>query len=323
MRHEIGPIRPWTPSDNSPWKRNRIVDRGVFGERSFRCPDATVPWVISTVDLEARHAHKSVHRCQDGFEAHVAVEPDTGLFTAGELTKATGEDNQRPWSGWPCSTTNRPNSRCWPIRPTGPATRGPASQRPGSPRHQTAAGAGPPSPAGSPRRLHRRRDHRHGHVRARHHPASDRHPLCRRSVLPRLPATAMLHHVQVRTNHADPPTPLANLPALTLARRRSTALPRVRSTRDSTGASQGFGSSQARRAGVSGCRGCVSMTSTVPSWCPSAIMIGAAENGRRKLAPHQWVVDGAWINGGVGNRIRGVGADRRRAQAGSRRLPGG
>jgi hypothetical protein len=32
--------------------------------------------VISTVDPEARHAHKTVHRRQDGFKAHVAVEPD-------------------------------------------------------------------------------------------------------------------------------------------------------------------------------------------------------------------------------------------------------
>jgi len=46
--------------------------------------------VISVVDPEARHAHKTVHRRQDGFKAHVAVEPDTGLVTACELTKAAG-----------------------------------------------------------------------------------------------------------------------------------------------------------------------------------------------------------------------------------------
>jgi hypothetical protein len=34
-----------------------------------------------------------VHRRQDGFKAHVAVEPDTGLFTAGELTEAAGEEH--------------------------------------------------------------------------------------------------------------------------------------------------------------------------------------------------------------------------------------
>jgi IS5 family transposase len=48
--------------------------------------------VISTVDPEARHAHKSVHRRQDGFKAHLAVEPDTGLITDCALTKAGGVD---------------------------------------------------------------------------------------------------------------------------------------------------------------------------------------------------------------------------------------
>jgi IS5 family transposase len=46
--------------------------------------------VISTVDPEARHAHKTVERRQDGFKAHVVIEPDTGLATAVALTKAAG-----------------------------------------------------------------------------------------------------------------------------------------------------------------------------------------------------------------------------------------
>lgn len=46
--------------------------------------------VISVVDPDARHAHKTVHRRQDGFKAHVAVEPDTGLITDCALTKAAG-----------------------------------------------------------------------------------------------------------------------------------------------------------------------------------------------------------------------------------------
>ncbi len=49
--------------------------------------------VISTVDPEARRAHKTVHRRQDGFKAHLAVEPDTGIITACALTKASGTDN--------------------------------------------------------------------------------------------------------------------------------------------------------------------------------------------------------------------------------------
>lgn len=49
--------------------------------------------VISTVDPEARHAHKTVERRQDGFKAHVVIEPETGLATAVALTKAAGPDN--------------------------------------------------------------------------------------------------------------------------------------------------------------------------------------------------------------------------------------
>jgi len=49
--------------------------------------------VISTVDPETRHAHKTVHRRQDGFKAHLAVEPDTGIITDCALTKAAGADS--------------------------------------------------------------------------------------------------------------------------------------------------------------------------------------------------------------------------------------
>jgi hypothetical protein len=49
--------------------------------------------VISTVDPDARHAHKTVSRRQDGFTAHVVVEPDTGLITNTRLTRAAGADN--------------------------------------------------------------------------------------------------------------------------------------------------------------------------------------------------------------------------------------
>jgi hypothetical protein len=50
--------------------------------------------IISTVDIEARHVHKTVHQRQDGFKGHVVVEPETGIFTGVELTKANGDDNQ-------------------------------------------------------------------------------------------------------------------------------------------------------------------------------------------------------------------------------------
>jgi hypothetical protein len=46
--------------------------------------------VISTVDPQARHAHKTRSRRQDGYKAHVVVEPDTGIVTAAALTPASG-----------------------------------------------------------------------------------------------------------------------------------------------------------------------------------------------------------------------------------------
>jgi hypothetical protein len=49
--------------------------------------------MISTVDPDARHAHKSRERRQDGFKAHVVVEPDTGLTTVVKLTKTNGPAN--------------------------------------------------------------------------------------------------------------------------------------------------------------------------------------------------------------------------------------
>ena len=48
--------------------------------------------VISTVDPETRHMHKSRSSYRDGYKAHVAVEPDTGLITACDLTPANEGD---------------------------------------------------------------------------------------------------------------------------------------------------------------------------------------------------------------------------------------
>src|SRR3954453_13682632 len=48
--------------------------------------------VISTVDPDARHAHKTRHRGIDGFKAHLIAEPDTGLITGCTLGKASGPD---------------------------------------------------------------------------------------------------------------------------------------------------------------------------------------------------------------------------------------
>jgi hypothetical protein len=48
--------------------------------------------VISTVDPQARHARKTSTAKRDGYKAHVAAEPETGLVTDCALTAATAAD---------------------------------------------------------------------------------------------------------------------------------------------------------------------------------------------------------------------------------------
>jgi len=55
--------------------------------------------VISTVDAQARHTRKSKSARRDGFRAHVAAEPDTGLITGCELTMAAGEGSSDAENG--------------------------------------------------------------------------------------------------------------------------------------------------------------------------------------------------------------------------------
>ncbi|NNN10215.1 MAG: IS1182 family transposase [Acidimicrobiaceae bacterium] len=58
----------------------RIV-RGVAKDR-----------VISVVDPETRHMHKSRSDYRDGYKAHLSVEPETGLITGAALTPASTPD---------------------------------------------------------------------------------------------------------------------------------------------------------------------------------------------------------------------------------------
>jgi len=62
-------------------------------EGTWRIFDGTVKdRVISTVDPDARHMHKSVSQYRDGYKAHIAVEPETGIVTASTLTPADTAD---------------------------------------------------------------------------------------------------------------------------------------------------------------------------------------------------------------------------------------
>jgi hypothetical protein len=52
--------------------------------------------VISTVDPDARHTRKSPEARRDGYRTHVVADPDTGIITDEELTKAAGTENSDP-----------------------------------------------------------------------------------------------------------------------------------------------------------------------------------------------------------------------------------
>lgn len=49
--------------------------------------------VISVNDPQARHTRKSPENRRDGYRAHVAACPETGIITGEQLTKASGEEN--------------------------------------------------------------------------------------------------------------------------------------------------------------------------------------------------------------------------------------
>ena len=70
-------VEPADGSDGTDGKWR--IRRGVAKDR-----------VISVIDPDTRHAHKTVERRQDGFKAHLSVEPETGITTGCELTKAAG-----------------------------------------------------------------------------------------------------------------------------------------------------------------------------------------------------------------------------------------
>jgi IS5 family transposase len=62
-------------------------------EGTWKIADRVAPdRVISTVDPEARHMHKSRSSYRDGYKAHISVEPETGLVTACSLTPANTAD---------------------------------------------------------------------------------------------------------------------------------------------------------------------------------------------------------------------------------------
>jgi Transposase DDE domain/Transposase domain (DUF772) len=65
-------------------------DDGVFRIARKVAPDR----VISTVDPQARHGHKTNHRGFDGYKGHLAVDPDSEIITATAVTAGNVGDGQ-------------------------------------------------------------------------------------------------------------------------------------------------------------------------------------------------------------------------------------
>src|SRR6266566_2671318 len=63
-------------------------EAGVFRIARRVAPDR----VISTVDPQARHGHKTAARGFDGYKGHVAVDPDSEIVTATEVTPGDSGD---------------------------------------------------------------------------------------------------------------------------------------------------------------------------------------------------------------------------------------
>ena len=78
--------------------------------------------VISTVDSEARHGHKTSHRGFDGYQGHIAIDPDAEAITAGNVGDVDPSPGSSPTSPTrppsPLPTTPPPSTA---TRPTAPA----------------------------------------------------------------------------------------------------------------------------------------------------------------------------------------------------------
>ena len=52
--------------------------------------------VISTVDPQARHGHKTAARGFDGYKGHVGIDPDSELITATTVSAGNAGDAAQP-----------------------------------------------------------------------------------------------------------------------------------------------------------------------------------------------------------------------------------
>jgi hypothetical protein len=75
--------------------------------------------IVSTVDADSRRVHKNRTQHQDGYKAHLAVEPDSGIYTALALRPGTGAAPHKPsclsrgaWKAGMPSSEGAPAQQC-------------------------------------------------------------------------------------------------------------------------------------------------------------------------------------------------------------------
>jgi hypothetical protein len=91
------------------------------GHGVFRIARRTAPdRVISTVDPEARHGHKSSAHGFDGYKGHVAVDPDSEIITAAEVGEANRGDGEMMPELLPEFAPARPEKSAQPQEPARP-----------------------------------------------------------------------------------------------------------------------------------------------------------------------------------------------------------
>ena len=114
--------------------------------------------VISTVDPQARHTRKSKFNRKDGYRGHVAAEPDTGLITDCEMTKACGHAGSDPVVGEQMICRDRyhrtdtetaaPSAEGADTEPAGHAAQAVAASRPASADDDSDGSSANADPAG-------------------------------------------------------------------------------------------------------------------------------------------------------------------------------
>ena len=111
------------PAEGSDGRDGRWrIARGVAEDR-----------VVSTVDPDARHTRKSPEARRDGYRAHVAADPETGIITDEKPTKASGGDNSDPAVAEEFLAAEAGQEDCGPAGP----------EPPGAAGHHSAGGGEP------------------------------------------------------------------------------------------------------------------------------------------------------------------------------------